>query len=147
MSSAVRSAFPAPPRTERRVLRVLGTEITLLEEVRRQAEQDLGITITFEMLDFLGAQHKAATQPRTFDLYDQCFHNLDIVWFWRAVQPIDTQRIRLWDETERPHEDGPRQRLCADPARRCAREQALCPARPVAGRPPLAPRQHDADRL
>ncbi len=79
-------------------LRVLGTEITLLEEVRRQAEQDLGITITFEMLDFLGAQHKAATEPRTFDLYDQCFHNLDIVWFWRAVQPIDTQRIRLWDE-------------------------------------------------
>ncbi len=42
MSSPARSAFPAPPRTERRVLRVLGTEITLLDQVRRKAEADLG---------------------------------------------------------------------------------------------------------
>jgi putative spermidine/putrescine transport system substrate-binding protein len=83
---------------ERRRLRVLGTEITALDQVQRRAEQDLGIEIEFEMLDFLSAQRKAATEPDAFDVYDQCFHNLDIVWFWRAIQPIDVTRIALWDE-------------------------------------------------
>ena len=80
------------------VLRVLGTEITLLPEIRAQAEADLGIAVAFETLDFLSAQRKAATDPASFDIYDQCFHSLDIVWFWQALQPIDTGRIALWDE-------------------------------------------------
>jgi putative spermidine/putrescine transport system substrate-binding protein len=94
----VRSPHPRPAvRTSGRPeLRVLGTEITLLEQLREQAEHDLGIDISFETLDFLGAQRKAATQPGSFDIYDQCFHNLDIVWFWRSIQPIDTQKIELW---------------------------------------------------
>jgi putative spermidine/putrescine transport system substrate-binding protein len=79
-------------------LRVLGTEITLLETIRRQAEADLGIDIAFERLDFPNAQRKAATSPDCFDVYDQCFHNLDIVWFWRAIQPIGLARIVHWSE-------------------------------------------------
>jgi len=77
---------------------VLGTEITLLEQLRTRAEADLGIDIVFENLDFLGAQRKAAVEPDSFDVYDQCFHNLDIVWYWRAIQPIDVERIALWGE-------------------------------------------------
>jgi putative spermidine/putrescine transport system substrate-binding protein len=96
--SASRPAAPAVHAKGRPHLRVLGTEITLLEGVRRQAEEDLGISISFELLDFPGTQQKAARQPDAFDIYDQCFHNLDIVWFWRGVQPIDTERIRYWDE-------------------------------------------------
>lgn len=108
-----RLAAPAVRTGGRPHLRVLGTEITLLNSVRRQAEADLGIDISFEMLDFLGSQQKAATQPDTFDIYDQCFHNLDIVWFWRVVRPIDTARIDHWDEvnnltkTGRLHPDAP----------------------------------------
>ena len=83
---------------ERPRLRVLGTEITLLERLRLAAERDLGFDIEFESLDFLSAQRKAATEPEAYDVYDQCFHNLDIVWFWRAIQPIETRRIALWDE-------------------------------------------------
>jgi putative spermidine/putrescine transport system substrate-binding protein len=82
----------------RPTLRILGTEITLLEELRQRAEDELGINLEFESLDFLSAQRKAATEPHTYDIYDQCFHNLDIVWFWRAIQPIDLTRIALWDE-------------------------------------------------
>ncbi|TCT07158.1 putative spermidine/putrescine transport system substrate-binding protein [Tepidamorphus gemmatus] len=78
-------------------LRVLGTEITLLEIVRDRAAADLGIDLQFEVLDFLSAQHKAAVAPTTYDVYDQCFHNLDIVWFWRAIQPIELDRITRWD--------------------------------------------------
>jgi putative spermidine/putrescine transport system substrate-binding protein len=89
---------PAAHAAGRPHLRVLGTEITLLEQVREQAERDLGIDVSFEILDFIGAQRKAATEAAAFDIYDQCFHNLDIVWYWRAIQPIDTQRIALWDQ-------------------------------------------------
>jgi len=89
---------PAVGRSERPRLRVLGTEITALDEIQKRAEADLGIEIEFENLDFLSAQRRAATQPDAYDVYDQCFHNLDIVWFWRAIQPIDLARIRLWGE-------------------------------------------------
>lgn len=91
-------AAPALNLMERPVLRVLGTEITLLESIRARAEADLGIEIRFEILDFVSAQRKAALHPETYDVYDQCFHNLDIVWFWRALQSIDLRRIARWGE-------------------------------------------------
>lgn len=93
-SSLAKPAVRTAPRPR---LRVLGTEITLLEEIRQRAEADLGIDLEFQNLDFLGAQRRAATEPGSYDVYDQCFHNLDIVWYWRAIQPIDTARIRHWD--------------------------------------------------
>ncbi|MBV9566349.1 MAG: extracellular solute-binding protein [Bradyrhizobium sp.] len=91
-------AAPALHLHGRPTLRVLGTEITLLEGVRQRAEADLGITLRFENLDFISAQRKAAAQPWAYDVYDQCFHNLDIVWFWRAIQPIELKRIARWGE-------------------------------------------------
>jgi putative spermidine/putrescine transport system substrate-binding protein len=91
-------AHPAIRPMSRPVLRVLGTEITQLEQIRRRAEQDLRIDVVFETLDFQSAQRKAATEPESYDVYDQCFHNIDIVWFWRAVQSIDLMRVRRWDE-------------------------------------------------
>lgn len=91
-------AAPALATAGRPKLRVLGTAISLLEELRVGAEKDLGIEIAFDNNDFLTTQHKAAQEPGSYDIYDQCFHNLDIVWYWRAIQPIDINRIALWDE-------------------------------------------------
>lgn len=91
-------AAPALATAGRPKLRVLGTAISLLEELRVGAEKDLGIEIEFDNNDFLTTQHKAALEPGSYDIYDQCFHNLDIVWYWRAIQPIDINRIALWDE-------------------------------------------------
>ena len=54
---------PAIRKSARPRLRVLGTEITLLEPLREQAQRDLGIDISFEVLDFVDAQRKAAMQP------------------------------------------------------------------------------------
>ena len=89
---------PAVHVAGRPKLRVLGTAISLLEELRHGAEKDLGIDIVFDNNDFLTTQHKAAQEPDSYDIYDQCFHNLDIVWYWRAIQPIAIDRIPLWNE-------------------------------------------------
>ncbi len=91
-------ATPALHLEGRPRLRVLGTAISLLEELRVRAEADLGIEVVFDNNDFLTTQHKAAQEPDSYDIYDQCFHNLDIVWYWRAIQPIEIGRIALWDE-------------------------------------------------
>ncbi len=96
MTQALTSLF-APPTLTRRSLRVLGTSVTLLPQVRAQAEADLGIEIVYESLDFIACQRGAAMRPESYDVYEQCFHNLDIVWFWGALQPIDTGRIDDWD--------------------------------------------------
>ena len=79
-------------------LRVLGTSITIIDQIVAMAEADLGFRIEYEVLDFISCQRKAALEPGAYDLYDQCFHNLDIVWFWGALQPLDTQRLEKWDD-------------------------------------------------
>lgn len=92
------ASLSAPPvHTRERCLRILGTEISLIAPIKQEAEADLGIRLSFEVLDFQSCEHKAATCPGAFDVYDQCFHNLDIVWYWGALQPIDTNRIDDWD--------------------------------------------------
>ncbi|QEE43558.1 extracellular solute-binding protein (plasmid) [Rhizobium sp. WL3] len=91
-------AAPAVHTAGKPKLRVLGTAISLLEELRVKAQADLGIDVVFDNNDFVVTQHKAAQEPDSYDIYDQCFHNLDIVWYWRAVQPIEIERIALWDE-------------------------------------------------
>jgi putative spermidine/putrescine transport system substrate-binding protein len=87
---------PSPALHRQRTLRVLGTEISLLEAVRVRAMADLGFKIEFEVLDFPSCQRKAALNPEAYDVYDQCFHNLAIVWFWGALQPIDTTWLSCW---------------------------------------------------
>ncbi len=97
----------APPHTERRRLRVRGTSITLLKEVRERAQADLGFDVEYELLDFITCQRMSAMEPEGYDIYEQCFHNLDIVWFWGALQPIDTHRIVDWNKiTELSKEGG-----------------------------------------
>ena len=96
----------APPRAERRRLRVRGTSITLLKEVRERAQADLGFDVKYELLDFIACQRKSAMEPEGYDIYEQCFHNLDIVWFWGALQPIDTQRIADWDKITNLSKEG-----------------------------------------
>lgn len=101
-----RHKLASPPRVKRRTLRVRGTDVTLLEQVRAQAAADLQIDLEFETLDFLTCQHRAAMDPENYDIYEQCFHNLDIVWYWGALQPIDTHRIDEWDNIGDLAKDG-----------------------------------------
>lgn len=120
MSSAVASAGlhsrgaaagPEIVSKKRRVLRVLGTHVTLQEDIRRRAEDDLGFSIEFSPGGSAAVLHQASTRPESFDLYEQWSNSLRILWQSRSIQSIDTSRLSYWDEINALTKTG---RLTAD---------------------------------
>ncbi|MCR9213681.1 MAG: extracellular solute-binding protein [Proteobacteria bacterium] len=79
-------------------LRVLGTSVTLIEPIRKQAEQDLGLHLDFTILDGTEAQRRGALKPESFDVYDQWFHDLDLIWPAGSIGAIDINRIDNWEQ-------------------------------------------------
>lgn len=79
-------------------LRVLGTHVTLLPSIREAAEEDLNLDIEFEVLDGLASQQKAVTNPDGFDVLDQWFNSVDLLWTTQAIQPVETAKIELWHQ-------------------------------------------------
>ncbi|AFL73833.1 ABC transporter substrate-binding protein [Thiocystis violascens] len=94
-------ALPAAPavHTRGRVkLRVLGTHVTLREQIRQRAEQDLGIELIFMPGGNAEVLYQGGARPDSFDLYEQWSNSIRILWSARSIQPIDTRRIALWSE-------------------------------------------------
>ena len=85
-------------QSKRPTLRVLGTSVTLIEKIRIKAEQDLGINIEYQIYDPQTVQRIAVLHPEQYDLYDQWFHNIDFVWPVKSIQPIETAKIKRWNE-------------------------------------------------
>ncbi|MCC9640895.1 extracellular solute-binding protein [Rhodopirellula sp. JC740] len=79
-------------------VRVLGTHVTLQEDLRVRAEADLGIKLEFSPGGSAEVLHKASTRPETFDLYEQWSNSIRVLWQAGAIQPIERNRIRYWDE-------------------------------------------------
>lgn len=79
-------------------LRVLGTSVTQVAAVKKAAEQDLGNKINFITLDGAAAQCRGALEPQSFDVYDQWFHDLDLIWPTGSLQPLDVNRLLYWDD-------------------------------------------------
>ncbi|MCR9255792.1 MAG: ABC transporter substrate-binding protein [Alphaproteobacteria bacterium] len=79
-------------------LRVLGTSVTQTEKLKRAAEQDLGLKLEFITRNGTEAQREGALSPGRFDVYDQWFHDIDLIWPTGSIRPIDVHRIDRWDE-------------------------------------------------
>lgn len=79
-------------------VRVLGTHVTLQEEIRQRAMKDLGINLVFEPKGSAAVLQKASTKPKSFDIYEQWSNSIKILWHADAIQPIDKTRIRNWHE-------------------------------------------------
>ncbi len=108
VSIAASPTFAAPGIhiKKKRTLRVLGTHVTLQEELRKQAETDLGIDLIFSPGGSAEVLHKASTRPQSFDLYEQWSNSIRVLWQAGAIQPIETDRIRFWSEINRLTTDG-----------------------------------------
>lgn len=94
----LRAAGPTIVSKKRRVLRVLGTHVTLQEELRQRAESDLGIELQFSPGGSAQILHQASTRPESFDLYEQWSNSIRFLWQAGAIQPIDIDRIENWNE-------------------------------------------------
>lgn len=92
-------------------IRVLGTHVTLQEELRQKAMEDLGIELAFEPRGSAAVLQKASTSPGSFDLYEQWSNSINVLWSSGAIQPIDSRRIKHWDEINNLTKTG---RLTAD---------------------------------
>jgi putative spermidine/putrescine transport system substrate-binding protein len=79
-------------------IRVLGTHVTLQEELRQKAMEDLGIELAFEAKGSAAVLQKASMSPGSFDLYEQWSNSINVLWRSGSIQAIETKRIKHWDE-------------------------------------------------
>ena len=79
--------------TPGRPLRVLGTGVTLQDDIRRRAEKELRIPIRFEPCGSASVLQKASTRPESFDVYEQWSNSINVLWQANAIQPIDITHI------------------------------------------------------
>ena len=91
-------AAPYVNARKRAHLRVLGTHVTLQEEIRQRAMADLDIDITFEPGGSAEVLQRAAAKPESFDLYEQWSDSLQVLWRSNAIQGIDIERLGHWNE-------------------------------------------------
>ncbi len=100
-SSLVASAlFHAPMilAKKKATVRVLGTHVTLQEELRKQAMKDLGINLEFHPAGSAAVLQKASSDPSSFDLYEQWSDSINILWSAKAIQGIEIERLKYWTE-------------------------------------------------
>jgi putative spermidine/putrescine transport system substrate-binding protein len=83
---------------EKVTLRILGTHVTLQEELRQKAMEDLGIHLIFEPKGSAAVLQKASMFPESFDLFEQWSNSINVLWRSGAIQSIDKRRITHWDE-------------------------------------------------
>jgi len=94
------SAIKAPYVFSRNkvTVRVLGTHVTLQEELREKAMADLGINLVFEPKGSAAVLQKASMSPDSFDIFEQWSNSINVLWRSGVIQPIDKSRIINWDE-------------------------------------------------
>ncbi len=102
MSIGIDTLLEDPPKPAihraRPPLRILGTSVTQIEPIMRAAREDLGLKFEFITLDGTKAQRRGALSPDSFDIYDQWFHDIDLIWPTASIQPIEVERIDRWDQ-------------------------------------------------
>jgi putative spermidine/putrescine transport system substrate-binding protein len=79
-------------------IRVLGTHVTLQEELRQKAMADLGIELEFEPKGSAAVLQKASMSPGSFDLYEQWSNSINVLWRSGSIQAIEKKRIKHWGE-------------------------------------------------
>jgi putative spermidine/putrescine transport system substrate-binding protein len=79
-------------------IRVLGLGYDLIDQVRKPAEQELGLTIVNVAKDSATIQRLVRQEPGEFDILS-CFQ-LDIAQFWeyRNLQPVNIGRVTRWKD-------------------------------------------------
>ena len=78
-------------------LRLIGTGVSQVNEIRDQAQKDLGFKFDMRALSTEENNQIAITQPGQYDLFDGEFFSLPLVVPSGNLQPIDVSKIKEFD--------------------------------------------------
>lgn len=87
-------------------IKVLGTHVTLQEEIRLQAQKDLGINIEFYPGGSAEVLLNASTDPSSFDIYEQWSNSIKILWDANTIAPIEIDKLKYWNEINTLSKEG-----------------------------------------
>lgn len=79
-------------------LRFVGTGAAQNNEIRNQAEKDLGFKLQMRALSTAEVIQIGISQPRQYDIFDGEFFSLPLVFPSGNLQPIDASRIRQFEK-------------------------------------------------
>jgi len=99
-TAAATLTFPAilHARNKYPTIKVLGTHVTLQEEIRKKAQEDLGINIEFTPGGSAEVMLKASLDPSSFDIYEQWSNSIRPLWDADAIAPLEIKKLKYWDE-------------------------------------------------
>lgn len=79
-------------------LRLIGTGAAQINEIKEQAEKDLGFKIKLRALSTEENNQIAITQPKQYDIFDGEYFSLPLVFPSGSLQPIDIKKIKAYDK-------------------------------------------------
>ncbi len=79
-------------------LRLIGTGVSQINEIRDKAQEDLGFTIEMRALSTEENNQIAITQPDQYDIFDGEYFSLPLVVPSGNLRPIDISKITNWDK-------------------------------------------------
>ena len=79
-------------------LRLIGTGVSQVNEIRDKAQEDLGFNIDIRALSTEENNQIAITQPKQYDIFDGEYFSLPLVIPSGNLQAIDVSRIKNWDK-------------------------------------------------
>ncbi|MEM8638514.1 MAG: extracellular solute-binding protein [Cyanobacteria bacterium P01_G01_bin.54] len=85
-------------KTKDVTLRFIGTGVSQVNEIREQAEQDLGFKLEMRALSTEENNQIAITQPKQYDIFDGEYFSLPLVIPSGNLQPIDINKITDFDK-------------------------------------------------
>jgi putative spermidine/putrescine transport system substrate-binding protein len=79
-------------------LRLIGTGVSQINEIRDKAQQDLGFKLDMRALSTEENNQIAITQPKQYDIFDGEYFSLPLVVPSGNLQPIDISKIKDYDK-------------------------------------------------
>jgi putative spermidine/putrescine transport system substrate-binding protein len=87
-------------------LRLIGTGVSLINEIRDKAQEDLGFTIEMRALSTEENNQIAISQPGQYDIFDGEYFSLPLVVPSGNLQAIDIKRVKNYDKIVSFFRDG-----------------------------------------
>ena len=91
------TAFPAIVRAAEPI-RSIGLGVSVINEIQGQASKDLGFTVRGQALGYGAMFGKMLNQNDQYEIAEGYYNDMDVMWPAKVWQPIDTQRIKAWEQ-------------------------------------------------